>query len=130
MLIVCRGYSYLRITVVCSRCGRCPHTFRCSFTSSCTATSASRCAFLSTDMAADALRCTCSGMDFSMTTDILGCPAPLWAHPQVTEPSSQLHTGFPASPAQQHRHSSDALAVCQPGHITIAIIKMFPGTAE
>lgn len=71
-------------------------------------------------------------MDFSMTTDILGCPAPLWAHPQVTEPSSQLHTGFPASPAQQahlqaHR---DALAVCQPGHITIAIIKTFPGTAE
>ncbi|KAF2981957.1 hypothetical protein EK904_011911 [Melospiza melodia maxima] len=108
------------------KCGKCPHTFRCSFTTSCTATSGSGCAYLSTEilMATDALRCTCSSVDLSMATHILGCPAPLWAHPQVTEPSARLHTGFPASPAQQHRHSSDALAICRPRHITTAIIRM------
>ncbi|KAK4806397.1 hypothetical protein QYF61_016247 [Mycteria americana] len=31
---------------------------------------------------------------------------------------------------QQHRNSSDALAICQPRRKAIAVIKMFPGTAE
>ncbi|KAK4828649.1 hypothetical protein QYF61_000297 [Mycteria americana] len=30
----------------------------------------------------------------------------------------------------QHRNSSDALAICQPRPMAIAVIKMFPGTAE
>ncbi|KAK4824656.1 hypothetical protein QYF61_017029 [Mycteria americana] len=42
---------------------------------------------------------------------------------QVTVPSTRVHTGVPACPVQQHRNSSDALAICQPRHITIAVIK-------
>ncbi|KAK4810869.1 hypothetical protein QYF61_008841 [Mycteria americana] len=49
---------------------------------------------------------------------------------KVTVPSTRVHTGVPACPVQQHRNSSDALAICQPRRIAIAVIKMFPGTAE
>ncbi|KAK4829842.1 hypothetical protein QYF61_006852 [Mycteria americana] len=49
---------------------------------------------------------------------------------RVTVPSTRVHTGVPACPVQQHRNSSDALAICQPRRIAIAVIKMFPGTAE
>ncbi|KAK4820044.1 hypothetical protein QYF61_017857 [Mycteria americana] len=59
-----------------------------------------------------------------------GCPAPMWTHPQVTVPSTKVHTGVPACPVQQHGNSSDALAICQPRRMAIAVIKMFPGTAE
>lgn len=131
LVIACRGYSYLRITIMGSICGTWPHTSRCSFTTSCAATDASRCTCLSTDitMATDALRCTL-WCDLSMATDTLGRPAPLWTHPQVTVPSAWLHTALPASPAQQHRHSSAALAICQPRNIKIAVIKMFPGSPQ
>ncbi|GAB0176345.1 hypothetical protein GRJ2_000099700 [Grus japonensis] len=43
---------------------------------------------------------------------------------------TRAHTGVPACPVQQHRNSSDALAICQPRRITIAVIRMFPGTAR
>ncbi|GAB0206848.1 hypothetical protein GRJ2_003150400 [Grus japonensis] len=49
---------------------------------------------------------------------------------QVTVPSTRVHTGVPACPGQQHRNSSGALAICQPRRIAIAVIKMFPGTAQ
>ncbi|KAK4816623.1 hypothetical protein QYF61_019322 [Mycteria americana] len=48
----------------------------------------------------------------------------------VTVPSTRVHTGVPACPAQQHRNSSDALATYQPRRIAIAVIKMLPGTAQ
>ena len=71
----------------------------------------------STDIttATDASRCTCSGMELSTATDDSGCPAPAWTHPQVTVPLTQVHTGVPACPVQQHRNSSDTLTICQPG---------------
>ncbi|KAK4810505.1 hypothetical protein QYF61_004285 [Mycteria americana] len=49
---------------------------------------------------------------------------------QVTVPSTRVHSRVPACPVQQHRNSSDALAICQPRHMAIAVIKMFPGTAD
>ncbi|GAB0203375.1 hypothetical protein GRJ2_002803100 [Grus japonensis] len=49
---------------------------------------------------------------------------------RVTVPSTQVHTGVPACPGQQHRNSSGALAICQARHIAIAVIKTFPGTAH
>ncbi|KAK4815221.1 hypothetical protein QYF61_022868 [Mycteria americana] len=73
--------------------------------------------------ASDALRCACSGMDLLTATDASGCPAPMWTRPQVTVPSIRVHTGVPACPAQQHRNSSDALAICQPRRIATAVIK-------
>ncbi|GAB0182338.1 mitochondrial enolase superfamily member 1 [Grus japonensis] len=81
-------------------------------------------------MATDTSRCICSGMGLSMATDASGCPVPAWTHPQVTVPLTRVHTGVPACPVQQHRNSSDALAICQPRRITIAVIKLFPGTAQ
>ena len=81
-------------------------------------------------MATDVSRYTCRGMGLSTGTDALGCPAPTWIHPQVTVPSTRVHTGVPACLVQQHRNSSDALAICQPRRKAIAVIKMFPGTAE
>ncbi|KAK4823254.1 hypothetical protein QYF61_000221 [Mycteria americana] len=81
-------------------------------------------------MATDASRWTCSCVDLSMATDISGCPAPAWTHPQVTVPTTRVHTGVPACPVQQHRNSSNALAICQPRGMAIAVIKMFPGTAQ
>ncbi|GAB0190594.1 interleukin-18-binding protein [Grus japonensis] len=80
--------------------------------------------------ATDALRCTCSVLDLFMATDASGHPAPAWTHSQVTVPSTRVHTGAPACPVLQHGNRSDALAICQPRRITIAVIKMFPGTAE
>ncbi|KAK4806764.1 hypothetical protein QYF61_005560 [Mycteria americana] len=47
-----------------------------------------------------------------------------------TVPSTRVHSGVPACPVQQHRNSSDALAICQPRRMAIAVIKMFPGTAH
>lgn len=87
------------------------------------------CRSLDLSMATDALRCTCSSMDLSTATGTSGCPPPTWTYPQVTVPSSQVGTGAPACPAQQHRHSSDALATGQPRHMATAVIKMLPGTA-
>nr|XP_021137417.1 uncharacterized protein LOC110355771 [Columba livia] len=87
------------------------------------------CRSLDLSMATDALRCTCSTMDLSTATGTSGCPPPTWTYPQVTVPSSQVGTGAPACPAQQHRHSSDALATGQPRHMATAVIKMLPGTA-
>ncbi|TRZ22422.1 hypothetical protein HGM15179_004695 [Zosterops borbonicus] len=49
---------------------------------------------------------------------------------QVTVLFSQVHTGFLASPVEQHTESSDGLAICQSRHIAMVVIKMFPGTAE
>ncbi|KAK4807092.1 hypothetical protein QYF61_018433 [Mycteria americana] len=70
-------------------------------------------------------------MDLSMATDTSGCPAPAWTHPQVTVPLTQVHTRVPACPVQQHRkRCSDVLAICQPRRMAIAVITMFPGTAE
>ena len=88
--------------------------------------------FCGTDitMATDALRCTFADMDLLTATDASGCPAPAWTHPQVAVPLTGVHTGVPACPVQQHRNSSDALAICQPRRIAIAVIKMFPGTAQ
>ncbi|KAK4825006.1 hypothetical protein QYF61_022952 [Mycteria americana] len=48
----------------------------------------------------------------------------------VTVPSTRVHSGVPACPVQQHRNSSNALAICQPRRKAIAVIKMFPGTAD
>ncbi|GAB0209324.1 hypothetical protein GRJ2_003398100 [Grus japonensis] len=48
----------------------------------------------------------------------------------VTVPSTRVHTGVPACPVQHYRNSSDALAICQPRRIAIAVIKMFLGTAQ
>ncbi|GAB0187616.1 THUMP domain-containing protein 2-like [Grus japonensis] len=81
-------------------------------------------------MATDAPRYSCSGVDLFMATDALGCPAPTRTHPQVTVPSTRAHAGVPACPVQQHRNSSDALAISQPRRIAIAVIRMFPGTAQ
>lgn len=44
--------------------------------------------------------------------------------------STQIHTGVPACPGEQHRTSRDTLATSQPRPITTAVIKMFPGTAQ
>ncbi|KAK4807227.1 hypothetical protein QYF61_024347, partial [Mycteria americana] len=65
-------------------------------------------------MATDVSRYTCSGMGLSMG---------------LSSPSTRAHTGVPACPVQQHRNSSDALAICQPRRKAIAVIKVFPGTA-
>ena len=74
-----------------------PHALRCSSMTSCTAT--------------DASRCTCCSMDLFTATDASGCPAPAWTHPQVTVPSTRVHTGVPACPVQQHKNSSDAALI-------------------
>lgn len=78
--------------------------------------------------ATDTWRCTCSGVGLSMATDGLGCTAPAWTHPQVIVPLNRIQTGVLAFSVQQHKTSSNALAICQPRCITIAVI--FPGTAE
>ncbi|KAK4829277.1 LOW QUALITY PROTEIN: hypothetical protein QYF61_002669 [Mycteria americana] len=81
-------------------------------------------------MATDASRYTFSGMGLSMATDALGCAAPTWTHPQVTVPSTRVHTEVPTCLVQQHRNSSDALAICLPRPTATAVIRTFPGTAE
>lgn len=43
---------------------------------------------------------------------------------------NQVHTGFLASPAEQHTESSDGLAIRQSMHTAMAAIRMFPGTVE
>ncbi|KAK4826180.1 hypothetical protein QYF61_006042 [Mycteria americana] len=76
--------------------------------------------------------------DELIATAVPRLPLPTWgeeihwkfAFEQVTVPSTRVHTGVPACPVQQHRNSSDALAICQPRHIAIAVIKVFPGTAD
>lgn len=42
-----------------------------------------------------------------------GCPAPTLTHSLVRVSSTQAVTRIPASPLQQHRNSSDALAISQ-----------------
>ena len=88
--------------------------------------------YCSTDItkATDASRYTCSGVGLHIDTDALGCPAPTWTHPQVTVSLTRVHAGVSACPVQQHRNSSWALAICQPRRIAMAVIRMFPGTAE
>ena len=80
--------------------------------------------------ATDASRSTSSGVDLSTVTDASGCLAPMWTYPQVTVPLTPVHTGVPACPVQQHRNSSNALAICQTRCMAVATIKMVPGTAE
>ncbi|KAK4807128.1 hypothetical protein QYF61_018469 [Mycteria americana] len=65
----------------------------------------------------------------SKDPDEVQCTRPMWQK-LVTVPSTRVHTRVPACPVQQHRNSSDALAICQPRRKAIAVIKMFPGTAE
>ncbi|KAK4831140.1 hypothetical protein QYF61_015443 [Mycteria americana] len=62
--------------------------------------------------------------------DVVQDSVKCFAQVQVTVPSTRVHTGVPACPVQQHRNSSDALAICQPTRTAIAVINMFPGTAE
>lgn len=92
---------------------------RCSSTSPCfkgyllsmalsTATGASRLSlghipFLGTDitMATDALTGSCSAMGLFPATDSWARPAPVWAHPQVTVPSTRAHAALPAAQKQE-----------------------------
>lgn len=58
------------------------------------------------------------------------CPAPRWTYPQVSGPSTQVHTGVPTCPVQHHRNRSNVLATFQLRCMSTAVIKMFRGTAE
>lgn len=91
-----------------------------------------RCSYCGTTIstATDTSRCTCCGEDLFTATGTLECLDSTWIHAQATVPLTQDHTGVLACSVQQHRHSSYALAACQPKHITIAVTRMFPGTAE
>lgn len=59
-------------------------------------------------------------------------PAPAWAHPGDGHSSHSLWLELTESSlsSSAHRHTSDALAICQPRHIPRAVIKMCPGTAQ
>lgn len=45
-------------------------------------------------------------------------------------PSAQVQTNAPACSVQQHKNSRSTLATCQPKHVAMAGIKMFPGTIQ
>lgn len=54
----------------------------------------------------------------------------MWIHPQVTDSLARVQSGVPACLVQQHRNSSNALAVYQPRHTAMAVTKVIPGTAK
>lgn len=69
-------------------------------------------------------------MDLTTATDALGCPALVWTRPQVTVRLTHVHTGIPTWLVQQDKTSSTVLAPCPPGSSAMAVIKMFPSTAQ
>lgn len=45
-------------------------------------------------------------------------------------PLTQVQSGVPARPEEQHRDGNNALSICQPRLMLAAVVKMFTGTAK